>query len=64
MLFTKGWPTRRLTRREAEILADVRQVVSDIYGFHGNYLTPSGIEERYEELLDLNAERLAKKRSS
>lgn len=64
MLYTKGWPTRRLTRREAEILADVRQVVSDIYGFHGNYLTPSGIEERYEELLDLNAERLAKKRSS
>ncbi|CAN7297875.1 phosphoadenosine phosphosulfate reductase family protein [Agrobacterium tumefaciens] len=55
MLYIKGWPTRMLTNDEAEILADVRKQITDLYDFKSQHMTVDGIHQRYSELLDEKA---------
>lgn len=55
LLYTKGWPTAVPTMAEAELLADVRRIVSAAVGLQVNYLLPEDIIGRYEELLLLKA---------
>lgn len=52
MLYVKGWPTRMLTNDEAEILATVRNQVTELYGFASSCLTVDSIHQRYAQLLD------------
>lgn len=59
MLYVKGWPTRMLTDDEAEILASVRNRVTELYGFRSQHLTVDGIHERYAALLDEKARKEA-----
>lgn len=59
MLYVKGWPTRMLTNDEAEILASVRNQVTEIYGFTSHHLTVDSIHERYAGLLDEKARKEA-----
>lgn len=51
MLYVKGWPLRMLTDTEADILADVRNEVSDLLGLHSACLDRVAIHNRYAELL-------------
>ncbi|MDA5627821.1 MULTISPECIES: phosphoadenosine phosphosulfate reductase family protein [Agrobacterium] len=55
MLYVKGWPTRMLTNDEADILANVRNEVTQLYGFQSRHLTIDGIHERYAALLEEKA---------
>lgn len=55
MLYVKGWPTRMLTNDEAEILASVRNEVTELYGFNSRHLTIDEIHERYAALLEEKA---------
>ncbi|MGY3581802.1 3'-phosphoadenosine 5'-phosphosulfate sulfotransferase (PAPS reductase)/FAD synthetase [Bradyrhizobium sp. USDA 4341] len=57
MQFVKGWPTRMLTNDEADILASVRNQLSELFGFQTSYLDRSSIHERYASLI---ADRAAK----
>ena len=59
MLYVKGWPTRMLTNDEAEILANVRNEVTELYGFNSQHLTVDGIHERYADLLEERARKEA-----
>lgn len=59
MLYVKGWPTRMLTNEEAEILADVRNQVSYLYGFQSQHLTVDTIHERYAALLEEKSRKAA-----
>ena len=59
MLYVKGWPTRMLTNDEAEILASVRNEVTELYGFSSQHLTIDGIHERYAALLEEKARKEA-----
>ncbi|MBY5692024.1 phosphoadenosine phosphosulfate reductase family protein [Rhizobium leguminosarum] len=52
MLYVKGWPTRMLTDEEAGILCDVRNSVTELYGFASRHLTVDSIHQRYADLLD------------
>jgi 3'-phosphoadenosine 5'-phosphosulfate sulfotransferase (PAPS reductase)/FAD synthetase len=55
LLYTKGWPTAVPTMAEAELLADVRRIVSESVGLRVNYLDPADIISRYQQLLSLKA---------
>jgi 3'-phosphoadenosine 5'-phosphosulfate sulfotransferase (PAPS reductase)/FAD synthetase len=57
MLYVKGWPTRMLTSEEAEVLAEARSLVTDLYGFNSQCLTADSIHERYTELLALKQQK-------
>ena len=57
MRYVKGWPQRLLSQDEAGILANIRQRVSALYGFHSSCLDPSEIQDRYAALMDMKAER-------
>ncbi|QSZ58428.1 hypothetical protein BTN45_06655 [Rhizobium sp. ZX09] len=59
MLYVKGWPTRMLTDEEAETLSFVRRYTSGLYGFQSRFIYPEEIHQRYSELMDQNAQRLA-----
>ncbi len=59
MLYVKGWPTRMLTDDEAEILATVRNTVTELYGFNALHLTVDSIHERYASLLDEKSRKAA-----
>jgi len=59
MLYVKGWPTRMLTNEEADLLASVRQQVSNLYGFKSDCLDVPSIHERYGFLLAENARKAA-----
>lgn len=52
MLFTKGWPERMLTDDEAATLSDVRNRVTDMYGFASDHVSVPSIHRRYAELLE------------
>lgn len=51
LLYTKGWPTCMPTRAEAELLAEVRQVVSGALKIKIYITDPDVILERYDLLL-------------
>lgn len=51
MLYVKGWPTRMLTDAEAEVLSDVRKIVSAAIGFAADHLDVPAIHRRYSELM-------------
>lgn len=53
LLYTKGWPTAVPNMAEAELLADVRRIVSEAVGLQVKYLLPDEIICRYEQLLSL-----------
>ena len=57
MLYVKGWPTRLLTDSEANILAEVRLAVTDLYGFDARYLHRDEIHQRYDDLLKIRGAR-------
>lgn len=59
MLYVKGWPTRMLTDEEAETLSFVRRYVSGLHDFQSRFIYPEEIHQRYAELMDQNAQRLA-----
>ena len=59
LLYVKGWPSRMLTDREAELLAGVRSQVSAMLGIEASYLDAQSIHGRYEELLSASARRKA-----
>lgn len=59
MLYVKGWPTRMLDYDERVILCDVRNQVSQLYGFNSLYLTVDSIQQRYEDLLEEKARKEA-----
>ncbi|WP_259665473.1 phosphoadenosine phosphosulfate reductase domain-containing protein [Rhizobium bangladeshense] len=59
MLYVKGWPTRMLTDEEANILCDVRNRVTELYGFKSDRLTVDSIHQRYADLLDEKAQKEA-----
>lgn len=50
MLFTKGWPNHLPTQGEADLIAEVRQRVSQAVGIEANYLTGDQVRERYAVL--------------
>lgn len=52
LLYTKGWPTCIPTRDEAELLCEVRLLVSAAVGLQGvRFLEPDALIGRYEELM-------------
>lgn len=55
MLYVKGWPTARLTRAEAELLAGVRREVASLIGIDARYLDADTVMGRYDDLLALKA---------
>lgn len=59
MLYVKGWPTRMLSDREADLLVEARTEVSTLLGLRGRYLDRNSIHARYAELIALNASRRA-----
>lgn len=59
MLYVKGWPTRMLTDAEADILASVRQRMTDLFGFNSFCLDRASIHERYAELMAEHRRRAA-----
>lgn len=54
MLYEKGWPTRMLTDDEADILAEVRTGMAEIFKFQPLYTDRAGIHQRYEQLIVAN----------
>lgn len=58
MLYVSGWPTRMLTDKEAQTLAEVRATVSDLIGLEARCLTVPTIHARYAKLMAENAARL------
>lgn len=52
LLYMKGWPTALPTFKEAQLLADIRQVVCDTIGVKATFVTAEDIIARYQELLD------------
>ncbi len=62
MLYVRGWPTRVLSDREADTLASVRRVVTDLYGFRSSCLDRRSIQARYRELLSLRQSKIARSR--
>jgi 3'-phosphoadenosine 5'-phosphosulfate sulfotransferase (PAPS reductase)/FAD synthetase len=59
MLYVSGWPIRMLTNDEAEILCEVRNQVTELYGFQSRCLTVNDIHQRYAELLEEKERRAA-----
>ncbi|WP_432780692.1 phosphoadenosine phosphosulfate reductase family protein (plasmid) [Pseudomonas corrugata] len=55
--YQQGWPTRRPTLNEAEIIADVRRTVAYTVGLAARYLDARLVIDRYEELLAQKAEK-------
>ncbi len=53
LLYTKGWPTCVPTLDEADLLADVRRIVSNAVGIEINYVDRVSIIKRYETLMSL-----------
>ncbi|HEY6539793.1 MAG TPA: phosphoadenosine phosphosulfate reductase family protein [Ktedonobacteraceae bacterium] len=53
--YTRGWPTARPTRGEANLLADVRWLVAEIMGFAVEYTEPDAVLERYRHLMEMSA---------
>jgi 3'-phosphoadenosine 5'-phosphosulfate sulfotransferase (PAPS reductase)/FAD synthetase len=51
LLYTKGWPTCIPTRAEAELLAGVRQEVTEAVGLSPTFLEPGAIVARYQYLM-------------
>lgn len=51
MLYVKGWPTRLLTDGEADLLAEVRNEINDLFGFQSSCLDRQSIHARYAELI-------------
>ncbi len=51
MLYVKGWPLRMLTDDEADILARVRNEVSDLLGLRSEFLDRASIHARYADLM-------------
>ena len=50
--YQKGWPTRRPTFSEAQVIAEVRLEVGDAVGLGSlNHITAASVLERYDELL-------------
>lgn len=57
--YVKGWPVRVPTQNEAQLLADTRSAISNMYGFESNYLTASSIIERYSDLMSRQSDKVA-----
>ena len=51
LLYSKGWPTVMPTQDEAQMLAEVRQMVASTLELQINYRDPEAILERYKELM-------------
>lgn len=60
LLYVKGWPTCVPTRDEAILLAAVRFAVADAVGLPVTFVNPDEIIGRYEQLLELKAQKAAK----
>jgi len=60
--FTRGWPHCVPTRDEAKKLAHMRRVVASLYGWEAFYCTIGTVRDRYQELLNLKAEKEAAKK--
>lgn len=58
MLYVKGWPTRPLSDREADLLAEVRARISGMLGLNAGFLDREAIHGRYAELLAIQAGRV------
>lgn len=52
LLYTKGWPTCKPSKAEADLLARVRIAVSDLLGLHSQCLDSRSVRARYQELMD------------
>ncbi|TPN34774.1 phosphoadenosine phosphosulfate reductase family protein [Mesorhizobium sp. B1-1-6] len=59
MLYVKGWPTRMLTDAEADILAETRSRITNLFGFSSACLDRASIHHRYSELLAEHERRAA-----
>jgi 3'-phosphoadenosine 5'-phosphosulfate sulfotransferase (PAPS reductase)/FAD synthetase len=59
LLYTRNWPTCIPTFAEAELLAEVRTIVSSAVGIRAAYLEPDSIVARYRELMDLKQLKVA-----
>ncbi len=55
LLYVKGWPTREVTKSEAELIADVRREVAKIQSLDCKCLTADSVQQRYSELLKSKA---------
>jgi 3'-phosphoadenosine 5'-phosphosulfate sulfotransferase (PAPS reductase)/FAD synthetase len=51
LLYVSGWPTRRPSETEAQLLAEVRRAVAGAVGIQVGFTTADEILSRYEELL-------------
>jgi len=51
LLYTSGWPTCIPTQEEAELMAEVRQMVADALGITVDFTTAGEIIAKYQELL-------------
>jgi 3'-phosphoadenosine 5'-phosphosulfate sulfotransferase (PAPS reductase)/FAD synthetase len=51
--YVSGWPVKKPTQKEAELLAHVRQEVNSLLQLNCSYLEPIEIIDRYHELMDL-----------
>lgn len=51
--YVSGWPVKKPTQKEAELLAHVRQKMNDLLKLNCSYLEPVEIIDRYHELMDL-----------
>lgn len=60
LLYVKGWPVRVPNLDEADLLADVRSQITQLYGFAARYLTAPAVIERYQELMAIKVARDAK----
>ncbi len=51
--FTRGWPHRVPTLEESELLAQMRSVIGQLYGWDVKYTTGPTVQTRYQELMEL-----------
>lgn len=61
LLYTAGWPTILPTYQEAEILAQVRRQISELYMMPVQYTDADSIRDRYQFLMDEKARKDAEK---
>lgn len=58
--YEKGWPIRAPTQTEAERVAEVRAIILGHHGLENIYPTADDIIGRFEQLLEMKAQKLAR----
>ena len=61
LLYTDGWPVRLPTPEEAQVLAEVRHGLENLFSFGSLYLDAEGVLARYAGLMEMRAGKEAEK---